>query len=95
MGAVVGLVGDVMGAEVGAETGAVVAAGTVAAPGNESKTLERVRTEKTERETQVTAKIAATHRVIFCAKVVAPVAPSTEFDPPPPPKTPTDPDFES
>lgn len=79
--------------------GAAGAAGEEAAGGPPgiapSKTLEVDRAEKMESMMQVTAKRAAVHRVIVCAKVVAPVAPRTEFDPPPPKAPPKEPLFES
>lgn len=77
----------------GAEVAGAEAAGG-GAP-SESITLRLAREEKTVRKIEVIAKIIAAARVIFCARVVAPVAPKTEFDPPPPKAPPKDPDFES
>jgi hypothetical protein len=89
--------GACVGAEVvGAAAGvAGVAAGMAEVAGSLSKMLLDSRAERTVKPIEVRAKTIAAMRVILAAKVLAPVAPRTELDPPPLPIPRAPPPFES
>jgi hypothetical protein len=87
--------GAAAGAVVSGCAGAAGATGTVEAAGSLSKMLLDSREERTVNAIEVRAKRTAAMRVIFAAKVLAPVAPRTELEPPPPPIPSAPPPFES
>jgi hypothetical protein len=78
----------VPGAGVAAAPLAGVVAGAVVAEGVYESMTDFVFLDIKVRLKLVAAKTTAVQRVAFCTKVVAPVAPNNEFDPPPPPKDP-------